>query len=169
MPPSAEYLNLPFDEAIAFFRQKVNLPTRAWTDLWKEMHTRAFTVAGAMKDDLLADLRAAVDAGIAEGTTIQDFRKAFDEIIQKYGWSYKGGRGWRTGVIFNTNVSVAYSAGHYAQMSDPDVLAARPYWRYVASTSIEKRPEHMKWYNLVLPSDDPFWNTHYPPNGWGCK
>jgi hypothetical protein len=21
----------------------------------------------------------------------------------------------------------------------------------------------------VLPKDDPWWNSHYPPNGWGCK
>jgi hypothetical protein len=27
----------------------------------------------------------------------------------------------------------------------------------------------MQWYNLILPADDPFWSTHYPPNGWGCK
>ena len=22
---------------------------------------------------------------------------------------------------------------------------------------------------MVLPVDDPFWSTHFPPNGWGCK
>jgi len=27
----------------------------------------------------------------------------------------------------------------------------------------------MQWYNVVLPADDPFWQTHTPPNGWGCK
>ena len=21
----------------------------------------------------------------------------------------------------------------------------------------------------MLAADDPFWQTHYPPNGWGCK
>jgi hypothetical protein len=122
-----------------------------------------------MEEDLLADLRAAIDKALAEGTTIADFRQKFDEIIQKTGWQYKGGRGWRTSVIFNTNLTVAYQIGHYQQMLDPDVIKARPYFRYVGSSSREKRPEHMAWYNLVLTADDPFWDTHYPPNGWGCK
>ena len=162
-------LNLPFDEAIAFFRQKISLPTATWEDLWKDMHSRAFVVAGAMKEDLIADLRTAVEKGIADGTTIAEFRKDFDNIISQHGWKYKGGKGWRTAVIFNTNVSVAYHAGHWKQMTDPEVLQVRPYLRYVASSAADPRPEHTQWYNLVLPADDPFWDTHYPPNGWGCK
>ena len=86
MPPSAEYMSLPFDEAIAYFRQKINMPTRTWKDLWQEMHSRAFSVAGAMKTDFIADLREAVDKGIAEGTTLREFRKDFDDIIQRHGW-----------------------------------------------------------------------------------
>lgn len=167
--PDVQPLSLPFDEAITFFRQKISLPTKTWEDLWKDMHSRAFVVAGATKEDLISDLRTAVEKGIADGTTLAEFRKDFDGIISKHGWKYKGARGWRTAVIFNTNVSVAYHAGHWKQMTDPDVLKVRPYLRYVPSSAAEPRSEHMKWYNLVLPADDPFWNTHYPPNDWGCK
>jgi len=169
MSKSAEYLDLPFEEAIEFFRRKLNVPTARWTDLWHEMHARAFSVAGAMEEELLEDLRTAIDRAISEGTTLDEFREAFDGIIKRTGWGYKGGYGWRTAIIFNTNLNVAYEMGHYRQMMDPDVIKARPYFRYVGSSSREKRPEHMQWYNLVLPADDPFWDTHYPPNGWGCK
>ena len=124
------FASVPFKEAIDFFRQKVNLPTEKWTDLMNEMHSRAFVVAGAMKSELLSDMRTAIDDAISKGTTITEFRKAFDETVKKHGWDYKGNRGWRTGVIFNTNLRVAWSAGHYKQMTDPDVLKARPYWRY---------------------------------------
>lgn len=167
MPLSAEYINLPFEEAIEFFRQKLNLPTRTWKDILKGAHSRAFVVAGAIKEELIDDLRTSVGKGLIEGTTLNQFRKDFDNIVQKHGWTYKGGTAWRTAVIFNTNLSVAYSAGHWKQMTDPDVVKARPYFRYVGSSSAEPRTEHMKWYNLVLPADDPWWDTHYPPNGWG--
>ena len=169
MPSNAEYLNLPFSEAIKYFLAKLNFPTRTWKDIWKEMHARAFVVAGAMKEDLIQDLRTAVEKGITDGTTLTEFRKDFDGIIDKFGWAYRGGRAWRTAVIFNTNLSTAYAVGHYRQMMDPDVLEARPYFRYVGSCAANPRPEHQKWTNLVLPADDPFWDTHFPPNGWGCK
>lgn len=167
--PKIRYENLPFEEAIKYFRKKINLPTKTWKDIWQEMHSRAFVVAGAMKEDLLRDLREAVDKAISEGTTLRDFRKSFRETVEKHGWKYKGGEGWRTAVIFDTNLGVAYSAGHYKQMTDPDVLKVRPYFRYVPSSSASPRDEHRQWYNLVLPADDPFWKTHWPPNDWGCK
>ena len=169
MSESAKYMSLPFADAIAFFLGKLDIPTERWTDLWQGMHARAFTVAGAMKADLLADLRGAVDKAISSGTTLAEFRKDFDRIVASHGWDYKGGRAWRSRVIYQTNVSTAYHAGHYKQMTTPAMLTVRPYWRYLSSSSAEKRPEHMAWYNLVLPHDDPFWQTHYPPNGWGCK
>lgn len=169
MPKSANYMDLPFDEAIDYFRKKVNVPTATWKDLWKSMHDRAFSVAGAMQEELIEDLRTAIDKAIAEGTTLATFRTEFDEIVQKFGWIYNGGKGWRTAVMLNTNMAVAYSQGGYRQMTDPDVLAARPYLRYVGSSSMNPRPEHQAWYNIVLPADHPWWDTHYPPNGWGCK
>ena len=165
----AKAFDLPFDGAIEYFRDKVSLPTEAWDDLWGGMHGRAWVVAGATKDDLLSDLRDAVDKAISDGTTLDDFRKSFDAIVQKHGWSHTGPAGWRSAVIFNTNLSTAYHAAHWQQMTDPDVLQVRPYFRYVESSSTEPRVEHEQWYNLVLPADDPFWATHAPPNGWGCK
>lgn len=167
--PDARGISLPFDKAIQYFRQKIRLPTRTYQDLWQGMHARAFVVAGAARNELLADLFTAVEKGIVEGTTLEEFRRDFDALVEKSGWKYRGNRGWRTATIFNTNMRTAYQAGHYAQMTDSDVLAARPYLRYVASSSREPREEHMQWYNLVLPADDPWWDEHYPPNGWGCK
>lgn len=164
-----EYGGSPFDEAIAFFRQKLNIPTERWDDLWKLMHTKGFMVAGAMQEDLLEDLRTAVDRAISEGITLNEFRKDFDALVEKSGWIYKGGRNWRTKVIYETNLRTAYHAGRYQQMTDPDVTALRPYWQYRHGNSRNPRELHLGWNGMVLRYDDPWWNTHYPPNGWGCK
>ena len=159
----------PFQEAVDFFAQKVNLPTERWDDLWQGQHARGFMVAGAMKSDLLIDLRGAVEKAITDGETLADFRGRFDEIIEKTGWVYKGGRNWRTKVIYDTNVRQAYNTGRYQQMADPDVTALRPYLQYRHGDSKNPRPEHLAWDGLVLRHDDPFWDTHKPQNGWGCR
>lgn len=170
--------NVQFKEAIAYLRQKVNLPTKTWRDIEGRAHDRAFVVAGAMKEELLSDLRAEVEKSVAGQSTLRDFRKAFDEIVAKHGWTgwtgedTKAGRAWRTRVIFETNLSTAYAAGRYAQMTDKDVVGGYPYWQYRHAyyrVPERSRPEHEAWSGLTLKWDDPWWRIHYPPNGWKCS
>ena len=167
---------LPFQEQIDFFRQKLNLPTEHYDDILKAAHDRAFVVAGATKADLLNDLRGAVDKAISEGKTIDWFRKEFSGIVQKHGWEgwtgsdTKAGRDWRTRVIYKTNLSASYAAGRYAQLTDPDLLKSRPFWKYIHNdTVMHPRPLHLAWSGTVLPWNHPWWQTHFCPNGWGCR
>lgn len=159
---------LPFQEQIDFFQQKTDLPTRAWTDIYLQEHDRAFVVAGAMKEALIRDLREAVAGGIRDGQSLEWFRQRFDEIVERHGWRYNGGRGWRTRVIYETNLYTSYAAGRLRQMRE--IADERPYWTYRHSDWVRyPRPQHVAWDGLTLRHDDPWWRTHYPPNGWGCK
>lgn len=166
---SARYGSRPFAEQLAFFRQKINVPTAAWTDVFGAEHDAAFMVAGASKASLLQDFRAALDKAQAEGTTLAAFRKDFDQIIQRHGWAYNGGRNWRTRVIYDTNLRQAYHAGREAQMADPALRARRPYGLYRHGGSDEPRPEHLANDGMVVPLDDPWWDVWSPMNGWGCS
>lgn len=140
-------------------------------------HDRAFVVAGALKADLLDDLQQSVTQAIEEGKSIQWFRQEFGAIVAQHGWTgWTGedtpeGVAWRTRVIYQTNLTTSYAAGRYAQLTDPELLKLRPYWKYVHSDTVQTpRPLHVSWGNkpVVLPPDDPWWKTHFPPNGWGC-
>lgn len=161
--------------AAEYFLQKLNIPTARWTDLWQGQHARAFTVAGAMRDDLLADLRAAVQDAVANGTSFATFQARFEEIVARHGWTgwtgegSEAGRAWRARVIYKTNMITAHAAGRYRQMTDPDTLAHMPYWQYRHNSLENPREEHQAWHGMVLRWDDPWWSTHYPPNGWGCR
>ena len=161
--------SLPFKEQIDYFRGKVDLPTHAWTDAYAAEHDYAFVVAGAAKRDLLTDLRGAVEKSIASGTTLEQFRKDFDQVVGKHGWQYQGERGWRTNVIWETNLRQSYNAGREAQMADPELRKRRPYAVYRHGDSAHPRPMHLSWNGITLPLDDPWWATHTPQNGWGCK
>ncbi|SDH91754.1 PBECR2 nuclease fold domain-containing protein [Roseospirillum parvum] len=164
---------LPFKEAQDYLRQKVNLPTATWTDLKEGMHARAFVIAGAMKEDLLTDFRGALQKALDEGTTLADFRRDFDRIVARHGWTYKGSRGWRSRVIYDTNMRTARAAGKWQQINTATARERKRgrvlYLRYQAVLDSRTRPQHKAWHGVVLPADHAFWATHYPPNGWYCR
>jgi hypothetical protein len=164
----AVYGSVPFQEQSEFFRRKLNLPTKHWTDIYNAEHDWAFVVAGANRDALVQDFRTAIEKAIDDGTTLETFRNDFDDIVARYGWDYNGGRDWRSRTIYETNLFSSYNAGRLQQLDDmQDVL---PYRQYHHSDAVEHpREEHLKWDNLVLRADDPWWKTHFPSNGWGCQ
>ncbi len=161
-------LDQPFEEALRFFRQKASVTTRTWTDVYAAAHSHAFMVAGAATDAIVADFRAEIEKALAQGTTIAEFRKGFDDIVARHGWEHTGGRNWRSRIIFDTNLRTAYAAGRYAKLTAPDTLDVFPYWQYNHSGSLHPRKEHLAWDGLVLRADEIFWSTNYPPNGWHC-
>ena len=173
--PDYPPFNAPFPEQLEFFRRKLNLPTEAWDDIERMAHDRAFIVAGAQGADLLEDLRGAVDGAIENGTGLGQFRKDFKRIVAERGWTgwtgegSKGGEAWRTKVIYQTNMATSYAAGRWKQLTNPELLKILPYWQYRHNDSVMyPRPLHVSWDGLTLPPTHPFWQTHFPPNGWGC-
>lgn len=160
------YGSLPFKEQIEFFRRKANVPTNSYVDIYNNEHDYAFVVAGANRNALLNDFRAAINKAISQGTTLEEFRKDFAEIVEKHGWSYNGSFNWRTRIIYETNLNSSYQAGRYQQLRD----AKFPYMEYLHSDYVEHPRElHQSWDHLVLDFNDPWWNTHFPPNGYGCQ
>jgi SPP1 gp7 family putative phage head morphogenesis protein len=179
-------------EAIAFFQAKGFKIGFDWRDTWANEHARSFTVAKAMQLDLLTDIRAAVDDAIAKGTTLQQFKARLQPLLEAKGWwgrktmvdpqtgsgvapsgatplarEVQLGSPRRLQIIFQTNVRTARAAGAWERIHRSK--ATRPYLRYSAVLDSRTRPAHRAWNGTVLPVDDPWWDTHYPPNGWNCR
>ena len=166
-------IGLPPVEAIAYFRAKGYEFSWNWFEVWQEAHTKAFTVAKAMRMDVLQDIRDALDAALANGTTLDTFKKDLKPLLEAKGWWGKTeegvqlGSGHRLETIFRTNIQTAYSAGRYRMQAED--VDNRPYWQYVAVMDNRTRPEHAELNGLTFKSNDVFWQTMYPPNGWNCR
>lgn len=156
-----------FAEAIDYLKGKLPEGSMAWDDLAGPVHGKVFTVAGATNADLVRDLQRSLVSALESGSTITRFRKDFDQAVQQHGWTYKGKRGWRTAVIFDTNMRSAHMAGRWTQIQAGK--ARRPFLQYRTAGDARVRPQHRAWNGLIYPVDDSFWQTHYPPNGWGCR
>jgi SPP1 gp7 family putative phage head morphogenesis protein len=175
-------LDLAPEAALRFFRRKGLQASFSWQDMWQEEHDAAFTVAKMMDIDLLRDVRDSVDRAIAGGQTFQTFRKSLEPELVKAGWwgrkevadpqtgeikEVQLGSVRRLQTIFRTNMQVAYSAGDWEQIQESAESA--PYLMYDAVDDNRTRPLHRLWDRLVLLWNDPWWQTHRPPNGWGCR
>lgn len=156
-----------FKEAIDYLKGKLPEASLKWDDLAGPVHGKVATVAGATTADLSRDIQGALVDALAKGQTITAFRKDFDRIVQEHGWTYRGKRGWRTSVIFDTNMRSAHMAGRWQQLvANQD---RRPFLQYRTAGDARVRPQHRQWNGLIFRIGDPFWATHYPPNGWGCR
>jgi SPP1 gp7 family putative phage head morphogenesis protein len=163
----ARAFGVKFREAIDYMKGKLPETSLAWDDLAGPVHGKVFTVAGATKVDLVRELHRSISAAIENGTTIAAFRKDFDKAVQEHGWEYRGKRGWRTSVIFDTNMRSAHMAGRWSQLQAGK--DRRPFLQYRTAGDARVRPQHRAWNGLIYPVDDAFWQAHYPPNGWGCR
>lgn len=166
--PEARFAFAPFPAQVAFFRRKVNVPSARWDDLLRADHAHGFMVAGLARADVLEDMRRAVADSIARGETLADFRARFEQIVQGRweGWTGSGsarGRAWRTQIIYQTNLRTSYMAGRW------ETLQQFPYLRYQHNTLLNPREAHRAWDGKIIARDDPWWQAHYPPNGWGCR
>lgn len=73
----------------------------------------------------------------------------------------------RLQTIFDVNLRVSAAQGDWERQQS--VRDARPWLRYTALLDTRTRPRHRRWHAIILPQDDPWWETHYPPNGWRCR
>ena len=169
-------------EALDYFRSKDIRPGFDHRDVWRQEHASAFTVAKAMQLDVLDDLRDAVDSALAEGKAYRRFAAEVTPTLQRKGWwgrqevidpeagearEVELGSPRRLKTIYSTNMRTARAAGQWERIQR--TAATHPYLIYELGPSEEHREEHAAWAGTLLPAGDPWWRTHFPPNGWGCK
>lgn len=163
-------------DAIKYMEKKAIVPTEDWNQLKHGEHSHAFTVAHSFDCDILEDISGALLEAQKNGTTFETFKKEMmnNPKITKWGGGVDKGDdaaqakylNWRLQVMFETNMLTSYSAGRWRQQLRASTT--RPYLMYQQIERKSKRKSHEAFHNLVLPFDDPFWETYYPPNGWFC-
>lgn len=174
--------DVPAKEALQYFSSKGLKGSFSYVDVFREEHASAFTVAKMMDMDLLKDVQDSLHAALAEGLSFDSWKERIVPTLQANGWWGRQavydpvtgktivsqlGSPHRLEVIFRTNMQMAYSVGQWQQIMAQAEQA--PYLMYDAVDDYRTRPEHRAWNNIVLRVDNPWWRTHYPPNGWLCR
>jgi len=177
------------EAAIKSFERKGLEISFDWRDVDADEHARNFTVAKGMRLDVLTDFQGAMANANRNGTTLEQFKKDLIPTLQAKGWWGKQlmsdpltgedrlvqlGSPHRLRTIFDVNLRASYAAGKWKRAKDmagrvQSQSGQKVYLRYVSVRDDQTRPAHANLHGTVLPLDHPFWDTHYPPNGWGCR
>lgn len=174
---------LPFGEAIKRFGDRQVMPRALYDQLDAAAKQRAFTVAGLATEELLGTAHAELQRQLKDssqnsfkgpdgkwvykGPNLREFAKLAKERLESAGWTPANPSHVET--IFRTNIQSAYSSGRVAEMSQPDVLKARPYWEIRAVGDSRTRKTHLKANGVILAADHPFWRQCFPPFGYNCR
>lgn len=171
-----------FDEPTAVYEYLKSKKPQAhfdYDEIVHDAHKKAFTVAKMMNLDLLKDTQASLAKAFKEGVGFDEWKNSVKPMLAKKGWLgnikvkdpktgeekeiYVGNRRLRT--IFNTNMRTAYAKARY----ESQMQSLGEYFRYTAVLDSRTREAHRKLHGKTLPKTDKFWDTNYPPNGWGCR
>jgi SPP1 gp7 family putative phage head morphogenesis protein len=173
---------LPPADAIAYMLGRSDLTvTHNWQDLWQEEHARQFTVSRLARLDLLQSIHDSLSRSVAGDLSRRDWMRDTERLLTDAGW-------WgekqvldpatgemvttrfnpaRLALIYDTNTRQAAAAGQWERIQR--TKRSQPYLRYITMRDNRVRPAHQAWDNVTLPVDDPFWEDHFPPNGWRCR
>lgn len=138
-----------------------------WEQLTGRARRLAFTVAGAAQTSMIAEVQESIARALDQGVF---YREWADAVKDKLYAAWGGPDAHRLETIFQVNVQSAYQAGRYRQITDPDVMAARPFWLFDAvldegTTSICRGLDR-----TIRPADDPYWSAgRIPPLHFRCR
>ena len=167
--PGAEpsFAAKPYDAALKWFKNKNVVDKATFESMSARAKRRAFTMAGNATDEMMKVAHQELARQVAEGADLRQFKKFVAERLEKAGFTPANPSHVET--VFRTNVMNAYSAGRHAEMTQPAVLKARPYWQVLGVHDARTRETHAKVQGTSIPASDAGWHRAYPPFGYNCR
>lgn len=128
-------------------------------NLLTRVQANIFAFSGAKSYAQVKELRDMVyqDGKLVPWT---DYRQQARAINAKYNLSY-----------LDTERQAVIAAGTQGSrwVDIEDTKETHPFLEYVTARDGKVRPEHAALDGIILPMDDPFWESYYPPNGYRCR
>lgn len=150
--------DVPFAEAIAAaLARGVVLPAVYYHQLQGLARQLAFSIAGIASIEQLQAVRDSLTKALQTG-------QSFNEWMNEAAVMNLNLPDHRLDNIWRTNLQGNYMRGEAEQLlSNTD---NRPYWLYDSINDSRTRPSHLAMDGTIRRYDDPWWSTHFPPNGY---
>ena len=152
-------LQARYPEAFEYLRARGIEPSADFYDRVEAARKQAWTMSKLSDLEHIGRIKASLEKAIAEGMSFENWRKENLADLQGLPKSYQE-------TVFRTTVLSSYNAGRWAHFRDH--AERRPILRYTAINDSRTRPAHRALHGLMMPVDDPRWQTLAAPNGFNC-
>ena len=153
-------LQARYPEAFEYLRARGVEPSAEFYARVEAARKQAWTMSKLSDLEHIGRIKASLEKAIAEGMSFENWRKENLADLQGLPKSYQE-------TVFRTAVQSSYNAGRWAHFRDH--AERRPILRYTAINDSRTRPAHRALHGLMMPVDDPRWQTLAPPGGFNCR
>jgi SPP1 gp7 family putative phage head morphogenesis protein len=163
------------EEMILKFKGRVPMTKEEWKQLLPRMRSRAFTVAGQIHKDIVAEIQELIYRAFDEDWTMDELLAAVEKKSIAYtgkAWNYPPDtpmKPWHTELIFRNALSTIYNDARRKLFNHPDVRKYIPAYQYSAILDTRTRDTHRAMDGRIYPRNDPIWKEWWPPSGHNCR
>lgn len=127
--------------------------------------SRAFTIGGDYSRELIGDVYDSLYQSWDDG---KDFKEWKSEYLSRLELDPPL-PGYQAETVYRQNLLNNYHIEQYRKQTSPEMMELAPYGRYVAIMDSGTSDICRQLHGTVARLDDPFWESYYPPNHFGCR
>jgi SPP1 gp7 family putative phage head morphogenesis protein len=162
-----DFVRAPYSKALDAFMAKEPVARETFDALSQTARRSAFTMAGAVSQDMLETVHQTLAESIAQGTDLRKFKSQLKAKFDEQGWTSPDSAHLET--VFRTNTMAAAGEARFQTMTTPQAIAIRPYLQWVSTHDDRTRETHAAAHGKIMAADDPTWDEVRPPAGFNCR
>lgn len=164
------FLAMPFDEAVAFFRDKQVITTAEFDALRDRYRAGGFVARQLATRRLEEVARDSIQRLLEQGVTIPEVvQRIRSAEADELGFGIAPTSSGYLDNVIRTNVATAYGAGRWQAINDPNVRALRPWVQYRTAGDERVRAGHRSLNGLVFASGSELAARYAPPLFYQCR
>lgn len=156
-----------YRDALKLLQKRLQLTPDQLKAIEAQYEAQALRVLATAEDAIEKKLQEAILEATASGFHKREGIKALQAAFDAAGLTPNNS--FTLEAIFRTQTQVAYGAGRWSADQAPEIQEILWGYKYVTVGDDRVRSEHVGFEGVLLPKNDAFWSTHWPPNGWGCR
>jgi phage putative head morphogenesis protein, SPP1 gp7 family len=157
----------PYDWARKFVSDRLKLTPTQLRIIQDKYGPVASKVTSRMSDHAEGVAKKAIYEIVRQGMHIKDGTIFLRNALA--GAGIQPDQPWLFETLVRSQIHVAYGAGRWASMQEPEIDEILWGYEYVSIDDDRVRPTHAALNGTRLPKDDPRWNEIWPPNGYNCR